>query len=217
MIAPLAANECLMFLIRHGATDCNLARPPRLQGRTDTRLSELGRQQAERTGQFLSGRGIEAVFSSPLVRARQTAEFVASPYGLEIATVDALTEVDVGDWEGRDWNDIMAAEPEAYRAFMENPADNGYTGGETMQDVLDRALPAFETLLAENLGRRIAVVAHNVVNRTYTAHLLGLPIAKSWLVAQDNCGISVVRLRNGKTKIKTANAVFHLEGPGDSI
>ena len=200
-----------MFLVRHGATECNEARPPRLQGRNDTELSERGRRQAERTGRFLAGRGIEAVFSSPLLRARETALLVAAPYGLDVNPIDALTEVDVGDWEGRDWNDIMQAEPEAYRRFMENPADNGYTGGETMQEVLERVLPAFEGLMAKNLGRRIAVVAHNVVNRTFTAHLLGLPVAKSWLVAQDNCGINVVRLRDGRMKIKTANAVFHLD------
>ena len=99
-----APNTCWLYLIRHAATANNRAKPPRLQGRrTNPGLSEEGHRQAEQTARFLSSAGLKAVFSSPLLRARQTAEAIATPHGLDVITVDDLIEVDVGIWEGRDW------------------------------------------------------------------------------------------------------------------
>lgn len=207
-----APNTCWLYLIRHGATDNNLAKPPRLQGRrTDPGLSEQGLDQAQRTGRFLADVPLEAVYSSPLLRARQTAEAVAEPQKLTVEDVSDLIEVDVGDWEGRDWNEIEHDTPEAYRNFMTDASIHPYLGGETVAAVLDRSGPALEKLMAENLGRAIAAVAHNVVNRTYLAQLLGIPAAKYRTVPQDNCGVSLLRYRNGKVKIVTINGLFHLE------
>lgn len=208
-----APNTCWLHLVRHGATDNNRARPPRLQGRrTDPALSNEGHQQAEATGRLLAGAPIDAVFASPLLRARQTAEAIARPHGLEVQPVDDLIEVDVGDWEGRPWDEVERANPEIYRAFMADASVNPYLGGENLQTVFDRSGPAFERLFQQNLGRVIVAVAHNVVNRTYLASLLGLPLAKYRSVPQDNCGANLLRYRDGKVKAVTLNAVLHLWG-----
>ncbi len=206
-----APDACWLHLVRHGATDNNRANPPRLQGRrTDPELSDQGQRQAREAGEFLAGVALDAVYSSPLLRARQTAEAIAQRHNLPVELVDELTEVDVGDWEGLDWDEIAQRDPEAYHAFMADAAVNPYRGGENLQTVVDRAAPAFQRLLEAHLGRSIVVVAHNVVNRVCLAQLMGIPIARYRTIPQDNCGLSLIRRRNGRTNVITINGVFHL-------
>ena len=202
---------CWLYLVRHGATENNDAYPPRLQGRrTDPPLSAEGLLQAQRTAQWLAGRPLAAVYSSPLLRARQTAEAIAGRHRLEVERVDDLIEVDVGLWEGRAWEEIERTDPEAYRLFMSDATVNPYLGGENLTVVAARAVPAIERLMAQNVGRTIVVVAHNVVNRLYLAHLLKSPLARYRSIPQDNCGVNLLRYEAGEVRPVTINAVEHL-------
>jgi broad specificity phosphatase PhoE len=202
-----------LYLIRHGATEANLARPARLQGRRhDPPLARIGIRQAEATRDFLAIRPIDRCYSSPLLRAVQTAAIVAAPHGLSPMPLDSLTECDVGRWEGLDWQTIRYLDAEVYQQFMSNPADHGYPGGETFRDVYDRVGPALEELLKVHAGESILVVAHHVVNRTYLAGLLGLTPDQARQVTLDNCGISVVIRDGDETTVSTLNAAFHLQG-----
>src|SRR5262249_9456798 len=125
-----------LYLIRHGATEANLARPPRLQGRRhNPPLTRLGVRQAEATRGFLAIRPVDHCYSSPLLRAVQTAAIVAAPHGLSPVPVDALTECDVGRWEGLDWATIRYLDAENYERFSANPAEHGYPGGESFAQV----------------------------------------------------------------------------------
>jgi len=209
----MAENDTtICYLVRHAATENNEQRPPVLQGqRLDVGLSAAGRDQAERTGRFLAERTIDAVYSSPMRRARETAEAIAAPHGLAVEVVDELIEVDVGEWEGLDWDEIRRGDPAAYEAFITDAGANGYLGGECLREVMDRAAPALDALLRRSVGRHVVVVAHNVVNRGYLTRLLEMPLAQYRLIPQDNCGLSVLRLRDGKIKATTVNCVFHLE------
>ena len=212
-----APDTCWLYLVRHGATDNNRANPPLLQGRrTDPPLSGEGHQQAGATGRFLSTVPLDAVYSSPLKRARQTAEAIARPHGLEVRIIDDLIEADVGLWEGRCWEEIERTDTEAYRAFMTDGGIHPYLGGETIQAVFDRSSPALRRLMGDNPGRRIVAVAHNVVNRAFLADLLGMAIARYRSVPQDNCGLTLLRYRNGAAKAVTINGVFHL-GVGQAV
>ncbi len=202
-----------LYLLRHGATEANLARPARLQGRKhNPPLARLGVRQAEATRDFLAIRPIDHCYCSPLLRAVQTATIVAAPHGLAPEPIEALTECDIGHWEGLDWQSIRYLNAEAYTNFMANPAVHGYPGGESFQDVYDRVTPVLEQLLTKHAGAAVLVVAHNVVNRTYLAGLLGLGTAQARKVTLDNCGISVVVREGDKTSIRTLNAGFHLQG-----
>jgi len=206
-----APNTCWLYLIRHGATANNRARPPRLQGRrTDPALSDEGHQQARATAALLAGGQIHTVYCSPLLRARQTAEAIAQPHDLAVEVIDDLVEVDVGDWEGCRWDDIQRLHPEAYRLFKTDAGINPYLGGECLGTVQARVVPAIERLLADNLGRVIVAVAHNCVNRSYLAHLMEIPLAKYRSIPQDNCGVNLIRYRHDKTKLVTVNALGHL-------
>jgi broad specificity phosphatase PhoE len=204
-------GETILYLIRHGATPSNEEKPRRLQGcGVDGSLSPRGEQQAVQVGEFLSAILLDKVFCSPLKRARETAQQIASRQNLDATVVDQLREVDVGRWERLDWGTIREQFPEDYQRFIEDAATYGYAGGESFTDVANRVSPVFEELLAANIGKRIAIVAHSVVNRTWLASLLGVPLRLARELPQDNCCINVVRYRNGHTKLLTLNSHFHI-------
>lgn len=205
--------KTVLYLLRHGATEANLANPPRLQGRRhNPPLARLGIRQAEATRDFLAIRPIDCCYCSPLLRAVQTAAIVAAPHGLSPQPLDALTECDAGRWEGQDWQTIRYLDAEGYQQFMANPAEHAYPGGESFRDVSERVSLAIEGLMRKHAGRSILVVSHHVVNRAYLASLLGLSPDQARQVTLDNCGISVVVREHGDTTVSTLNAAFHLQG-----
>jgi broad specificity phosphatase PhoE len=205
--------KTVIYLLRHGATEANVARPPRLQGcRHNAPLARLGVRQAEATRDLLAIRPIDRCYCSPMIRAMQTAAIVAAPHGLKPQPLDALTECDVGRWEGLDWQAVRELDPEGFQRFHTNPAEFGYPGGESFRDVYERVTPALDELLELHAAESILVVAHHVVNRTYLAGLLGLTPDQAKQVTLDNCGISVVVREGVQTTVNTLNAAFHLQG-----
>lgn len=201
-----------MYLLRHGATPPNLVEPPVMQGDgVDEPLAPIGREQAARAAEALASRPVRAIYSSPMLRAMETAGLIAERHGLPVEPVDALREVKVGIWEGSNWPDVERNYPEQYRAFREDPGKNGYPGGETLQDLLDRTTPAFESLMQKHAGEEFVVAAHSVVNRVYVASLLGISMANGYFIPQANCCVNIVRWRDGKAKLVTFNAIGHLQ------
>jgi broad specificity phosphatase PhoE len=202
-----------MYLLRHGATENNLMKPPKLQGRgIDLPLSAEGRRQAECAAGALARQKIAAVYSSTLLRSKETAEIIALPHQHEVVTNELIVEVDVGRWEMRSWVDIAVEEPEDYQRFQDDPGTYGYAGGENLRQVMERTTPAIIEIMGSHLGQEIVVVGHNVINRAFLAGVLELPLAKARNLHQENCGLNVVEYREGKLKLVTLNAVGHLYG-----
>jgi broad specificity phosphatase PhoE len=199
-----------MYLVRHGATPANLQKPARLQGRSDVDLDPLGEQQAEATRLALATVPFAAVYCSPLIRAVRTAQIIA-PYRTPVP-VDALIECNVGRWEGVDWDTIRRDDAEAFASYMADPASDGYPGGENFEQVIARVRPACDELFTRHAGELFLVVSHHVVNRTYLAATLGLPMRLGRSVSLDNCGVSVVVDDAGKRRVKSLNQTLHL-GP----
>lgn len=201
-----------LLLVRHGTTDANVRVPYILQGSSiDLPLNENGRRQAQQVADFLAPFPVKHVYSSPLQRANETARSIAERHRLNVTQIAEITECHVGVWEGKDWDTIAGEDPEAYRLFHDDPATHPYLGGESYTDVLHRSLPAFERLLQQHVGETIVVVAHNIVNRAFTAHLLGLELRKAKSLAQDNCCVNVIHYSAGKSTLLTMNSVFHLQ------
>lgn len=147
-----------LYLVRHGETDWNRAR--RIQGRTDIPLNDTGREQALRTARLLARRSWDAVISSPLGRARETAEIVARELALpEPLLRDALVERNYGDAEGMDFAEIDARYPEG----VEVP------GRETRQAVGERVVPELTRLAADHPGQALVVVTHGGAIRAVLA------------------------------------------------
>lgn len=200
-----------LYLVRHGATAANELRPYVLQGRrTDLPLTETGERQAVAAGRVFQSLAIDHIYCSPLLRARQTAAAIAEHHRLPIQLVPDITECDVGEWEGLTWEEIERRNPDACRAFHADPIANGYLGGECYQDIFDRVRPAFDELYRRHASESIVVVAHNVVNRVYLAHLLGMELRRCREIVQDNCGVNVITHDGKRPRVQTVNAAFHL-------
>jgi broad specificity phosphatase PhoE len=215
MFPSPAPDSCVLVLVRHGATTANLARPHRLQGcGIDLNLSPEGVQQAELTAEFLRALPCSALFSSRLKRAVETAERIGQRQNLVPETIAGLHEVDVGRWEGRDWDEIATNDPVAHQQFLDDAATFGYPEGENLVQVADRVQPIFESLAARHLGQTILVVVHNIVLRAYFARLLGIPMAQYRRLTQDNCCVNVLHWQTGAMQLHTLNSVWHLRELG---
>jgi len=213
MKTPPDRRSTYLYLIRHGATEANLQRPHVLQGKgINLPLNELGRQQASALCRFLREFSVHHIYSSPLLRAVETARCVAEEHRHTVHELPDLVEADVGQWEGKDWGSIMREHAEHYRAFMDNPGHTPYLGGESYGDVQRRVRPVLARLLQEHRGETVVVVAHNVVNRVYLAGLLGLDLKFAKGIRQNNTGINLIRDRDDETDLMTLNAHFHLDG-----
>lgn len=200
-----------IYLIRHAATPANEQRPRILQGSTvNTSLSERGVRQAKRVGEFLSQFQFDAVLCSPLLRARETAEAIATPHKLTPQDVPGLEEVNVGRWERLDWHSIERDFPDEYRRFMDDPVRNGYLGGESYGQVQGRVLPVFRSIVKQHAGKQIVVVAHTVINRTLLGTFLGLNLAEAQNLAQENCCVNVVKVQTETPRVVTLNSTFHM-------
>jgi broad specificity phosphatase PhoE len=203
-----------LFLVRHGATEANERRPYVLQGRgINFSLSESGRAQARAVGRFLSRFNIHAVYCSPLLRALETAAEIARSFKFPVETLHKIHEVDVGEWEGKSWNMIQEENNLAYQAFMNDPGDTPYLGGESYRDVLLRVKPELEAVIERHQGQSIVVVAHNVVNRAYLADVMGLDLKRAKDIQQSNCCVNIIHHTHGKAELMTLNAHFHLFEP----
>jgi uncharacterized phosphatase len=145
----------LLYLVRHGETDWNLAH--RIQGSTDIPLNDTGRAQARTTGSLLARREWDAIITSPLSRAVETAAIIAERVGLPApTTLDAIVERNYGEAEG-------LSDPEIRARF---PGDSPVPGRESREEVLARVLPALMEVAEQHAGEAVIVVSHGGVIRS---------------------------------------------------
>jgi broad specificity phosphatase PhoE len=170
----------------------------------------LGLRQGEVVRDALARLHLHACYTSPLRRAMQTAAVLAAPHGLTPVVLEALTECDVGLWEGLCWQQVQQQWPEDFLAFQADPWNSGYPGGESLSDVFDRVAAVLDGLLRRHEGETIVVVSHHVVLRVWLAALLGLPGARTREVALSNASISVVVRHGTQTIVECLNDVGHL-------
>lgn len=157
-----------LVVLRHGQTDWN--REHRFQGQSDIPLNARGVAQSRAAAQALSGQHFAAVYASPLSRAVDTAELVRP--GTEISTDPRLMEIDVGTWAGRTWEQIRQEMPSYEEKYANGVDFRRSPTGETLADLLERALPAFHEIAARHEGERVLIVSHGLLlNRVLHALL----------------------------------------------
>ncbi|MEM5776763.1 MAG: histidine phosphatase family protein [Anaerolineaceae bacterium] len=148
----------MMLLIRHGQTDWNVE--ARYQGQTDVPLNAAGVQQAQALAAELSGQHFDAVFSSPLQRARLTARIIADELLLSVQIDERLIEIHQGKWEGEIYNDLLVRFPEEMRARREDPYRFRPPEGESAAEVAARVARAADDIARLYPGGRVVVVSH---------------------------------------------------------
>lgn len=203
-----------IFLVRHGETVWN--RASSYIGSTDMPLNETGIRQAALVADRLSAQAIGAVYSSALCRARLTAEVIAGRFGLEVTEIPELNELDYGEWEGVPEADLPVRYPELFKAWRADPANVQAPGGESFNELRDRALPAFMRIADENRHHDIVVVAHKSTNRTLLCCLMEMDINLYRQIGQGNVAINVLNLReDGRMIVEQVNESCHLKGPAE--
>jgi phosphoserine phosphatase len=173
-----------VILARHGETAWNVE--GRYQGRGhDIPLSEAGHSQARAMGYRLLSQEFARVVSSPLLRASQTAEMALGKQAEGLVLEPSLMEMDYGSWEGRLHSEVCETDGELLKTWRETPHRVKFPGGESFQDVLDRAWPAF-CRACEGLGdeETVFMVSHDGVNRALLCRILGLSVERIWSFGQ---------------------------------
>jgi broad specificity phosphatase PhoE len=185
-----------LLLVRHGETDWNRER--RFQGHADPSLNETGRAQARELADDLAGEAIDAVYTSDLARARETAEIVAARLDAEVVPLRELREIDVGEWQGLTWPDIEARFPDGALAWREQ--GHGWESGETYEQLAERVVPALRQIALEHPDGRALVVGHGGTIRATRAFIAGSSVADSRRRdrAVGNCEIFRILVEDGR-------------------
>lgn len=172
-----------IYFVRHGQTEWNVTE--RFQGQWDSDLTEIGRRQAEAHGRLLAGLGLDAMFASPLGRARQTAELIRGHVHLPVRYDDRLKEWDCGDWSGHLRSEVESRWSDEWEALVADRFHYRGPGCENYPDMFERARPFLDELLVSDVTAA-AVVSHGMIGKVMISVLLSLEEEDTLAVYQAN-------------------------------
>lgn len=185
----MSKSELTVYLLRHGQTDMN-ADSNKYCGLTDAKLTELGKQQANHAGKLVASINFDAVYASPLQRAKDTAELLGISDTIKVDP--RLIEIDFGRWEGKTREEFVAENPDSWEKWNEDPKKYAAGGnGETAQSVIERLDDFYAEKIKEHKHKNILIVGHNGINRIYLAHKLGMPLQNYRSILQENSCITL--------------------------
>ncbi len=197
-----------IIIARHGQTEWNVGEV--FRGRIDIELDETGGKQAELLAEYLGGRRIDAIYSSPLKRALKTAETIASYHQLEVEIAPGLIDFNYGEWQGLPHQEVKDRYQELYAEWITNPHQAKMPDGESLEDVRKRVLAVVDEVTAKYAGT-VILVSHRVVNKVLICALLGLDNSHFWNIRQDTCGITTFAYENGRLILTEHNNTSYLE------
>jgi probable phosphoglycerate mutase len=195
-----------LVLVRHGETVWHAEN--RYAGRSDVALTARGHEQAERLAEWARDAELDAVWCSPLSRARETAATAAGADEALAPRIDPrLRELDFGDAEGLTVAEMEERFPAALQAFREDPVAHHLPGGEDPRAAVTRALACFRDIASRYPGGRVLVVTHTTLKRLALCRLVGMPLAayRSVFPFVRNCAITEVRLDGDRASILEYN------------
>lgn len=203
-----------LLLIRHGETDFN--RQLRFQGHLDSPLNTLGHAQAARLAARLRDETFDAVFSSDLARARQTAAPLIALNGQPLHTDAAWREQSFGVMEGLDAASIRSQHPAHWAAWARHDADTAPEGGESYRAFHQRVMQALQQLVQARAGQRLAVFTHGGVLDMVWRQAHGLPLAGPRSCVIPNAGVNRLRWDGPQIEILTWADDSHLHDMADA-
>ena len=204
----MALSATTVYLVRHGSVVG--AETRRFIGHLDVPLSPLGIAQLDGLARRLKDVAFDAIYCSDLQRTRQSAEILAAPHELTPVRDPALREFAMGEWDGLTAEQIRAHDRRAFEAWMVDVGRFQFPGGESLPDLIARAVPAFEAVVARHAGGTVAVVAHGGSNRAILCHALGLGPERLLALGQDYAAVSVLERTGGRWTLRLLN---HCEPP----
>lgn len=186
-----------IYVVRHGQSEVNVTREFSYK-KVDRPLTALGREQAERTAAWFGGRAVEAVFASPLLRARETAEAIARTVARPVRIIEEFREVNTGDFEGQPPTDELWAEYESILdAWMDGDHGRTIPGGEDFHTLVARVHAGFAQVLGEGHAEAVVVAHGGTLMAAVAALVPGASIREHWAKGIPNCGITEFRFPPG--------------------
>jgi probable phosphomutase (TIGR03848 family) len=199
-----------ILLVRHAMNEW--VKTGRLAGRTPgVHLSEEGKEQALALGRRLASRPIHAIYSSPLERAQETAMAIARHHQLAVETSDGITEVDFGDWTGRELKEL-AKEPEWF-LVQGRPSAVRFPNGESPREMVTRSVDEVERLSAAHPEQTVVLVSHSDVIKGILAHYLGMHVDQFQRLVVSPSSISALTFTPMGALVACVNDTAHLPLP----
>ena len=200
-----------IYLVRHGETEWNKIR--RFQGRSNLPLNHEGKKQARALALALKNTSLMAIYTSPLVRALQTARLIKDFHpSAPILEENGFIEMDLGEFDGMKVQDWAKQYPDTRKAWNENPASVKMPGGESLGEVQDRASKALERITQLHPpDDTILISSHNFVNLTILCDLLNIPLDRFRELRQENAAFNLICKKGGQLHVKLLNERSHLE------
>ncbi|QNH54089.1 histidine phosphatase family protein [Selenomonas timonae] len=198
-----------IIIIRHGETEWN--KTGRFQGHSDVPLSAEGRTQAAALGKNLIVDHVDAIYASDLTRAMETAAPLAARFGLPVISDPQLRELNFGAWEGRNFNDVNAENPNAMKNFYTDPEQADIPESEPFPEFQRRVAGRVREIVAHERGKRVVIVSHGASIRILLADLLSMPIRSIWHLSQLNTAVNKIRFEDdGFAVVTLMNDTSHL-------
>jgi phosphoserine phosphatase len=214
-----------VIIVRHGQSTSNLEKV--IQGQHDVAvLTPLGEQQALKVGEMLKSLTLDAVYSSPLKRARKTCELIVEKMGwsgpTDICFTDQLKEISLPLWESKSFAEVESAYVNEYQAWRNQPsdlkmvlpsADGTSVDFYPVREIWERAAGFWQTLLTEHAGQTILLVGHSAINRALIGSAIGLGPESLNSMGQSNCAINVLNFAagwQGGAQLESMNLTSHL-------
>jgi len=200
-----------LLLVRHGETELNSAQ--RYWGATDVKLGALGMGQAERLRDHLATERISAIYSSSLQRALTTAETIATRHQLPITPCAELREINFGQVEGLNYEEIGQLFPElAAKMNLPRDLDLQFPGGESLAEMGHRVIGFLDRLVKHTEGETVLIVAHTGVLRILICRLMGIELLHVYHLRLDLASLSILETYPEGAILERLNDISHLDG-----
>jgi broad specificity phosphatase PhoE len=203
-----------LMLVRHGETLWN--KEEIFRGRADIELNVTGLKQAGLLGAYLADTKISAIYSSPLKRAVQTAQSVAGYQQIPVTVAEELNDLDFGEWQGLSVETVRSKYKELFIDWQKNPQSVKIPGGESLDDVRQRALKLAELVITGDKAV-VAFVSHRVINKVLICALLGLDNSHFWNIKVDTCGVTTFIYENDRFVLARHNDTSFLRPCGEAV
>lgn len=198
-----------LVLVRHGETEWN--REYRVQGQADLPLNQSGRVQAEAIAGALRGEPIEAVYTSPLSRARETARAIGDRHQVDITIDGGLKELNVGLVDGKYYPEMRTDYPDFFRVWADDPALARWPGGETLLELQDRVWATLQSIIDRNYVRSVVIVSHLFVLLAVLCRALDLSLTDFRRLNISVASISILEFSEGRFRLDLFNETCHLK------
>ena len=203
-------KKTTILLVRHGESMGNVLKL--FTGHSGYPLSDLGHTQAARTAEYIHANyQVDAVYSSDLPRAFQTAEHIAKAFKLPVITHAGLREIYAGDWENERFDALLPLYPDSFPLWRADFLNAYCVGGESVRQVAERGAKALHEIAQANPGKCIVVASHATTIRGALWKVSGAPESEMQnMLYSANCGVSELELVDGKLQIVSMNYAEHL-------